>query len=116
MVVRISFSLQTLIALNGIVMLLCRKIYHFSFRPFDSPNGYVLNLFQGHYVRVLGEIGDKDTENEVLLLEHDIPHSPFSKLVLKDLPEMPWIITPQVCHHIFQIFKNLGSKFYQLFR
>eukprot|EP00794_Sanderia_malayensis_P006904 gene6904-7682_t len=50
---------------------------------------------QGHYVRVLGEIGDKETENEVLLLEHDIPHSAFSKLVLKDLPKMPWTITEE---------------------
>ena len=28
----------------------------------------------GHFVRKLGPIGDKDTENEVLLLEHDVPH------------------------------------------
>ena len=28
----------------------------------------------GHFVRKLGPIGDKETENEVLLLEHDVPH------------------------------------------
>jgi len=41
----------------------------------------------GHFVRVLGSIGDKATENEVLLLEHDIPHSTFSNAVLDCLPE-----------------------------
>ncbi|TRY61520.1 hypothetical protein TCAL_13903 [Tigriopus californicus] len=50
---------------------------------------------QGHFVRALGPIGDKATENEVLLLEHDIPHSKFSEAVLACLPELPWVITPQ---------------------
>lgn len=27
----------------------------------------------GHFVRTVGAIGDKETENEVLLLEHDVP-------------------------------------------
>ncbi|KFM79835.1 Exosome complex exonuclease RRP44, partial [Stegodyphus mimosarum] len=48
---------------------------------------------QGHYVQSLGETGEKETENQVLLLEHDIPHLPFSKAVLDCLPELPWIIT-----------------------
>lgn len=47
----------------------------------------------GHFVRILGEIGDKATETEVLLLEHDIPHQTFSASVLSDLPQMPWQIT-----------------------
>ncbi|KAG8231430.1 hypothetical protein J437_LFUL000146, partial [Ladona fulva] len=50
---------------------------------------------QGHFVRALGPIGDRETENEVLLLEHDVPHSAFSEAVLADLPKMPWIITPE---------------------
>ncbi|KAJ3036866.1 exosome catalytic subunit dis3 [Rhizophlyctis rosea] len=41
---------------------------------------------QGHYVRTLGEVGDKATETEVLLLEHDVPFAPFSPLVLSFLP------------------------------
>ncbi|XP_046670667.1 exosome complex exonuclease RRP44 [Homalodisca vitripennis] len=49
----------------------------------------------GHFVRALGNIGDKDTENEVLLLEHDVPHSNFSEAVLSFLPRMPWVITPE---------------------
>ena len=47
----------------------------------------------GHFVRALGPIGDKATENEVLLLEHDIPHSGFSEAVLDCLPSLPWVIT-----------------------
>ena len=49
----------------------------------------------GHFIRSLGPIGDKGTENEVLLLEHDIPHSSFSEAVLDCLPELPWVITPE---------------------
>jgi len=56
----------------------------------------LLDRVQGHYVRTLGEIGDKDTENEVLLLEHDIPHTKFSQDVLSCLPQMPWSISEEV--------------------
>jgi len=58
--------------------------------------GCVAVHLQGHFVRKLGDIGDKDTENEVLLLEHDIPHSVFSEAVLKCLPSLPWVITKEV--------------------
>ena len=47
---------------------------------------------EGHFVRALGRIGDKSTENEVLLLEHDIPHSSFSEAVMDCLPSLPWTI------------------------
>lgn len=47
---------------------------------------------RGHFVRELGVIGDKATENEVLLLEHDVPHYAFPQAVLADLPTMPWSI------------------------
>lgn len=50
----------------------------------------------GHFVRALGQLGDKETENEVLLLEHDVPHSKFSKEVLSFLPKLPWTITDEV--------------------
>ncbi|KAJ6635843.1 Exosome complex exonuclease RRP44 [Pseudolycoriella hygida] len=48
---------------------------------------------KGHFVRALGPLGDKATENEVLLLEHDVPHSKFSEEVLSFLPKLPWTIT-----------------------
>lgn len=58
---------------------------------------------QGHFVRALGPLGDKETENEVLLLEHDVPHSKFSKEVLSFLPKLPWMITDEVCTY-YEIF------------
>ena len=47
-------------------------------------------------MRVLGDIGDKDTENKVLLLEHDIPHARFSDDVMACLPQASWTITEEV--------------------
>lgn len=47
-------------------------------------------------MRALGKIGDQNTENEVVLLEHDVPHSQFSEEVLSCLPKLPWIITEEV--------------------
>ncbi|KAH7642829.1 exosome complex exonuclease RRP44-like protein Dis3 [Dermatophagoides farinae] len=41
---------------------------------------------RGHYSRVIGESGDKETETNVLLLEHLIPHMEFSAQVLNCLP------------------------------
>ncbi|KAG7702611.1 hypothetical protein KL930_005041 [Ogataea haglerorum] len=41
----------------------------------------------GHFVRVLGDIEDKDAEQEALLLEHDVEYRPFSKNVLDCLPK-----------------------------
>ncbi|XP_044741545.1 exosome complex exonuclease RRP44 [Chrysoperla carnea] len=49
----------------------------------------------GHFVRIIGEAGDKNVENEVLLLEHDVPYASFSQSVLRDLPAVPWIITDE---------------------
>ncbi|XP_044540905.1 exosome complex exonuclease RRP44-like [Gracilinanus agilis] len=49
----------------------------------------------GHFVKNLGAVGDKETETQVLLLEHDIPHQPFSQAVLSFLPKMPWNITEE---------------------
>ncbi|KAJ8727450.1 hypothetical protein PYW07_001569 [Mythimna separata] len=46
----------------------------------------------GHFVRALGPIGNKDAENEVILLEHDVPHARFSEAVLACLPPNDWTI------------------------
>ncbi|OWK00849.1 hypothetical protein Celaphus_00016688, partial [Cervus elaphus hippelaphus] len=51
------------------------------------------DIKEGHFVKNLGEVGDKETETEVLLLEHDVPHQAFSQAVLSFLPKMPWSIT-----------------------
>ncbi|KAJ7944036.1 Exosome complex exonuclease [Quillaja saponaria] len=48
----------------------------------------------GHYVRTIGEIGDRDTESEVVLIENDIISRPFSAQVLACLPPLPWSVSP----------------------
>lgn len=49
----------------------------------------------GHYVRTLGVIGDKETETNVLLIEHDIPTDQFSDEVMRCLPPEDWKITAE---------------------
>ncbi|KAK6924586.1 PIN domain [Dillenia turbinata] len=49
----------------------------------------------GHYVRTIGEIGDRDTESEVVLIENDINSRPFSSQVLACLPPLPWSVATQ---------------------
>ncbi|KAJ4839032.1 Exosome complex exonuclease RRP44 A [Turnera subulata] len=49
----------------------------------------------GHYVRSIGEIGDRDTETEVVLIENDIDARPFSAQVLACLPPLPWSVSPE---------------------
>ncbi|GFH26842.1 uncharacterized protein HaLaN_25061 [Haematococcus lacustris] len=49
----------------------------------------------GHYVRTLGVIGDKETETEVLLIEHDINTSPFTPAVHDCVPPLPWCVGPE---------------------
>lgn len=49
----------------------------------------------GHYVKTLGKIGDKETETNVLLIEHDIPCGEFSDEVMRCLPPEDWKITPE---------------------
>eukprot|EP00727_Mastigamoeba_balamuthi_P003707 m51a1_g13333 hypothetical protein (466) ;mRNA; f:847-2244 len=44
----------------------------------------------GHFVRDLGAVGDKDSESEAILIQHDIPYNPFSQDVLACLPPLPW--------------------------
>ncbi|KAK9164738.1 hypothetical protein Syun_005640 [Stephania yunnanensis] len=49
----------------------------------------------GHYVRTIGEIGDRDTESEVVLIENDIDSRPFSTQVLACLPPLPWSVSSE---------------------
>ncbi|KAI9489424.1 mitotic control protein dis3 [Zychaea mexicana] len=59
------------------------------------PANSVLPL--GHFVKSLGSSGDRETETEVLLLEHDVPYQEFSKRVLDDLPVEgdEWVVTEE---------------------
>lgn len=47
-------------------------------------------------MRSLGKIGEREAENEVILLEHDVPHSKFSDEVLGCLPKETWTISATV--------------------
>ncbi|PIA46664.1 hypothetical protein AQUCO_01500303v1 [Aquilegia coerulea] len=49
----------------------------------------------GHYVRTIGEIGDRDTETKVVLIENDINSRPFSTQVLACLPPLPWSVSTE---------------------
>ncbi|KAI9354526.1 hypothetical protein DFJ73DRAFT_624014 [Zopfochytrium polystomum] len=52
----------------------------------------------GHFVKNLGDVGDRKTETDVLLLEHDVPFSPFSKQVLSFLPPEgeSWVVVDEL--------------------
>jgi len=65
-------------------------------------------------VRSLGKIGEREAENEVILLEHDVPHSKFSDEVLGCLPKETWTISAKVSIYgyfdlINLLIKILGS-------
>ncbi|XP_010548201.1 PREDICTED: exosome complex exonuclease RRP44 homolog A [Tarenaya hassleriana] len=49
----------------------------------------------GHYVRTIGEIGDRETETEVVLIENDVDYRPFSAQVLACLPPLPWSVSSE---------------------
>ncbi|KAI8575331.1 hypothetical protein K450DRAFT_262255 [Umbelopsis ramanniana AG] len=63
------------------------------------PTTSVLPL--GHFVKTLGSSGDKETETEVLLLEHDVPFQEFSKRILEDLPAEgeDWVVLDKHVHN-----------------
>ena len=65
---------------------------------------------QGHFVRTLGSTGDKATEVEVLLMEHDVPFQPFTKEVLADLPKEgeQWVVRPAHFQEQRQDFRDLN--------
>ena len=52
---------------------------------------------EGHFVRALGKVESKETEQESLLLEFDVPYRPFGKAVLDCLPPEgdSWVVPPK---------------------
>jgi len=46
----------------------------------------------GHYVRTLGDVGDRGAESEAILHEHEVNTAPFSPQVQACLPEKGWQI------------------------
>lgn len=49
----------------------------------------------GHYIEILGTMGDRDTEAKVILMENDIPHYDFSQAVYDCLPKGQWSVEPE---------------------
>ncbi|KNC77921.1 exosome complex exonuclease RRP44 [Sphaeroforma arctica JP610] len=49
----------------------------------------------GHFVRVIGDLGDRVAEGEVILIEHDVSYAKFSGDVLACLPATPWVLTDE---------------------
>lgn len=58
--------------------------------PSTSPNPL------GHYIRSIGNTGEKNVETEALLLEFDVSHEAFSHDVMACLPPGDWKITSDV--------------------
>ncbi|KAG0169487.1 exosome catalytic subunit dis3 [Apophysomyces sp. BC1034] len=58
-------------------------------------------LPMGHFVKTLGSSGDRETETEVLLLEHDVPYQEFAKRILDDLPSEgeDWVVQERHLKH-----------------
>ncbi len=50
----------------------------------------------GHYVTILGNIGDKSIETTILLHEYNVTTTEFSKDVMACLPSSSWSITPEI--------------------
>ncbi|GAA5988843.1 hypothetical protein JCM10908_006194 [Rhodotorula pacifica] len=52
---------------------------------------------EGHFVRVLGQVGSKEGEVESLLEEWEVPYRPFSSAILSCLPEEgdTWVVPPK---------------------
>ncbi|KAI9566793.1 hypothetical protein HD554DRAFT_2024795 [Boletus coccyginus] len=52
---------------------------------------------EGHLVRALGKAEDKETEQESLLLEFEVPYRPFGKAILDCLPPEgdQWVVPPK---------------------
>lgn len=61
-------------------------------------------------MRSLGKIGEREAENEVILLEHDVPHSKFSDEVLGCLPKETWTISAAVSIYGYYYLINLLIK------
>ncbi|PKU61684.1 exosome complex exonuclease DIS3/RRP44 [Dendrobium catenatum] len=49
----------------------------------------------GHHVETIGEIGEIEVENEVILIENDINSTKFSLKALACLPPYPWSLSPE---------------------
>ncbi|XP_009468298.1 PREDICTED: DIS3-like exonuclease 1 [Nipponia nippon] len=49
----------------------------------------------GHFVRVLGRIGDLEGEIAAILVENSICVAPFSEIQMSEMPKNPWKVNPE---------------------
>ncbi|KAM6059966.1 DIS3-like exonuclease 1 [Theristicus caerulescens] len=49
----------------------------------------------GHFVRVLGRIGDLEGEIAAILVENSICVAPFSEIQMSEMPKNPWQVNPE---------------------
>jgi exosome complex exonuclease DIS3/RRP44 len=61
----------------------------------------------GHFLSLIGEMGDLNTESEIILLTHQIPHDDFPPSVLEDLPSDDYKIPDSE----FERRKDLRGKY-----
>ncbi|KAF8839454.1 RNB-domain-containing protein [Paxillus ammoniavirescens] len=100
-----SFSIQTVFALP-----LSRLLPRIRLRTRQAPNLVAQKILvtidrwdahsrypEGHFVRALGRAEDKETEQESLLLEFEVPYRPFGKAILDCLPPEgdQWVVPPK---------------------
>jgi exosome complex exonuclease DIS3/RRP44 len=60
-----------------------------AFDAWDATSRYPT----GHYVRTLGETGDKNVEAEALCIDHEVDTRAFSQKVINCLPPKTWVVS-----------------------
>ena len=69
--------------------LLKNKTIVVTFDAWDATSRYPT----GHYVRTLGETGDKNVEAEALCIDHEVDTRAFSQKVINCLPPKTWVVS-----------------------
>lgn len=78
-------------------MILCILLAHLARYP------------SGHYVRTLGNVGDKEAETEAILLQHDVTYTHFSENAMACLPSADWI-ADKVLLSLVCVYVILGPR------
>eukprot|EP01130_Rhizamoeba_saxonica_P003870 TRINITY_DN1605_c0_g1_i1.p1 TRINITY_DN1605_c0_g1~~TRINITY_DN1605_c0_g1_i1.p1 ORF type:complete len:947 (+),score=208.29 TRINITY_DN1605_c0_g1_i1:29-2869(+) len=53
----------------------------------------------GHFIKILGDVGDVEVESEALLIQHNISYEEFSDDVKACLPPEDWHVKPEDLHY-----------------
>lgn len=64
-----------------------------------------------HYVRTLGETGDKNVESEALCIDHEVDTRAFSQKVINCLPPKTWVVrAPQLYAVLLRRNASSGAR------